>query len=78
MESTEFCSGYRQALDDLEARLDAFRATGTSMFNYDVSYWIETRREHLDKSTFGGDFCKTITGASTGPQDGLRSGADTP
>ena len=24
---------------------------------------------------FGGDFCKTVQGTSTGPQDGLRRGA---
>lgn len=81
MESTEFCSGYRKALYDLERQADAFRAVGSSMTNYDIARWLEQRREYIDgfeRGAFGSDFAKTITGTSTGPQDGLRRGADTP
>lgn len=78
MESNEFCAGYRQALKDLQARIDDIAAQGCTMTHYDISYWIAQRREYLKSAAFGSDFTQTITGTSTGPQDGLRRGADTP
>lgn len=69
--ATEFFAGYRAALTDLEQSHPGW-----------MSDWISVQRKALDSieqrlvaPVYGCDFCRTIIGSGTGPQDGLRRGA---
>lgn len=81
--SREFAAGYEAALSDLEILMHVFHvmhvfhANAVMIKPFDIEHWIDGRRELLASFVpMGEDFCKTITGTSTGPQDGLRRGED--
>lgn len=82
MEMNEFADGYEAALNDVESKVREFREAGVLMVTMDIEYLLSNRRLALASFRqitsvpvkFGSEFCKTIYGTSTGPQDGLRRG----
>ncbi len=77
--SNEFVAGYREALRDIKNHF----GDSTLVYRGAFERFIEQQTERVDdfervvgyltpESDIGTDFCETIFGSGTGPQDGLR------